>query len=89
MALGPTRQSVYRLMLGTIVAPVALGLALGCIASLTIGKSLASLLYGTSPSDLSVILPVICIFTIAAVVATSLPCRRVARIEPMEALRTE
>jgi ABC-type lipoprotein release transport system permease subunit len=38
---------------------------------------------------LSVILPVLCIFTIAAVVATSLPCRRAAMIEPMEALRTE
>jgi ABC-type antimicrobial peptide transport system permease subunit len=89
MALGATRQSVYRLMLGTIIAPVVLGLALGSIASLTIGKSLSALLYGTSPTDLSVILPVVCIFAIAAVAATSLPCRRAAMIEPMEALRTE
>ena len=51
MALGATRESVYRLMLGTIVAPVILGLTLGCIASLTIGKSLSALLYGTSPTD--------------------------------------
>jgi len=48
-----------------------------------------ALLYNTSPTDLSVILPVICIFAIAAVLATSLPCRRAAMIEPMEALRTE
>jgi putative ABC transport system permease protein len=89
MALGATRESVYRLMLGTIVAPVFLGLVLGYIASLTIGKSLSALLYGTSPTDLSVIIPVVCIFTIAAVIATSLPCRRAAKIEPMEALRTE
>ena len=89
MALGATRQSVYRLMLATIVAPVVLGLALGCIASLSIGKSLAALLYNTSPADLSVILPVLCIFTIAAVAATLVPCRRAAKIEPMEALRTE
>jgi ABC-type antimicrobial peptide transport system permease subunit len=66
-----------------------LGLALGSIASLTIGKSLSALLYGTSPTNLSVILPVVCIFAIAAVAATSLPCRRAAKIEPMEALRTE
>jgi predicted permease len=89
MALGATRQSVYRLMLSTIVAPVVFGLALGYIASLTIGKSLTALLYNTSPTDLSVILPVICIFAIAAVLATSLPCRRAAMIEPMEALRAE
>jgi ABC-type antimicrobial peptide transport system permease subunit len=89
MALGATRPSVYRLMLGTILAPVFLGMALGYAASLTIGKSLASLLYGTSPFDLSIILPVLCIFTLAAITATSLPCRRAAMIEPIEALRTE
>jgi predicted permease len=89
MALGATRESVYRLMLGTIVAPVIAGLALGCIASRTIGKSLSALLYGTSPTDLSVILPVICIFALAAVAATFVPCSRAAKIEPMEALRTE
>jgi predicted permease len=89
MALGATRQSVYRLMLGTIVAPVIAGLTLGCIASLTIGKSLSALLYGTSPADPTVILPIVCIFALAAVAATSLPCRRAAKIEPMEALRAE
>src|SRR5216683_641869 len=89
MALGATRQSVYRLMLGTIVAPVTAGLILGCLASRSIGKSLSALLYGTSPTDLSVILPVLCLFALAAILATSLPCRRAAMIEPMEALRTE
>jgi predicted permease len=89
MALGATRQSVYRLMLSTIVAPVIAGLALGCIASLTIGKSLSALFYNTKPTDPAIILSVVAIFTIAAVAATFLPCRRAAKIEPMEALRTE
>jgi ABC-type antimicrobial peptide transport system permease subunit len=89
MALGATRESVYRLMLATIIAPVATGLILGCLASLSIGRSLASLLYNTKPTDLSVILPVIAIFAIAAVAATFIPCRRAAKIEPMQALRTE
>src|SRR6202035_903954 len=62
MALGATRESVYALMLGTIVAPVLLGLTLGCLASLSIGRSLRALLYNTSPTDLSVIIPVIFIF---------------------------
>lgn len=89
MALGATRESVYRLMLATIIAPVAVGLALGSLASFAIGKSLASLLYNTKPTDLSVILPVVCIFAFAAVAATFVPCRRAAKIEPMQALRTE
>ncbi len=89
MALGATRESVYRLMLATIIAPVTIGLALGCLTSLGIGRSLASLLYGTKPTDLSVIVPVVCLFAIAAVAATFVPCRRAAKIEPMEALRAE
>ncbi|MEI9980396.1 MAG: FtsX-like permease family protein [Edaphobacter sp.] len=89
MALGATRESVYALMLGTIVAPVLLGLILGCITSLGISRSLRALLYNTSPTDLTVMLPVVLLFAVAAVAATALPCRRAARIEPMEALRTE
>jgi predicted permease len=89
MALGATRQNVYRLMLATIVAPVTAGLVLGCLTSLSIGRSLTSLLYNTKPTDLSVILPVIAIFVIAAIAATFIPCRRAAKIEPMEALRAE
>jgi predicted permease len=89
MALGATRQSVYRLMLATIIAPVTAGLILGCLTSFGIGRSLASLLYGTKPTDPTVILPVVAIFAIAAIIATSLPCMRAAKIEPMEALRTE
>jgi predicted permease len=89
MALGATRESVYRLMLATIIAPVTIGLALGCVTSLGIGRSLAALFYGTKPTDLSVIVPVVCLFAIAAVAATFVPCRRAAKIEPMEALRAE
>jgi predicted permease len=89
MALGATRESVYRLMLATIIAPVTTGLILGCLTSFGIGKSLASLLYNTKPTDLTVVLPVIAVFSIAAVAATFIPCRRAAKIEPMQALRTE
>ncbi len=89
LALGATRQSVYMLMLATILAPVTAGLILGCLSSFAIGKSLTSLLYNTKPTNLSVILPVIAIFAIAAVAATFVPCRRAAKVEPMQALRTE
>jgi ABC-type antimicrobial peptide transport system permease subunit len=66
-----------------------IGLETGCLASLIIGKSLTALLYNTRPTDLTVIIPVVCIFAIAAVAATFVPCNRAANIEPMEALRTE
>lgn len=89
MALGATRGSVYGLMLGMIVTPVAIGLALGWLASLAIGRSLSALLFGTTPANLAVALPVLLVFASAALVATLVPCRRAASIEPVEALRAE
>ena len=89
IALGATRGSVFGLMLGMIVAPVTAGLALGWIASLAIGKALAALLYDTSPANLAVAVPVLLAFAAAALMATFVPCRRAASIEPVEALRAE
>ena len=89
MALGATRQSVYALMMGMIVLPVSAGLALGWVASLAIGRSLSALLYGTTPANLIVAIPVLLMFAAAALVATFVPCRRAASIEPVEALRSE
>ena len=89
MALGATRQNVYLVTLKEIVAPVAGGLGLGWIASVVIGKSIAALLYGTTVTDITVAIAVICTFTLAAAAATFLPCRRATMIEPMEALRSE
>ena len=89
MALGATRGSVYALMLGMIVAPVAVGLVLGWLASLAIGRSLSALLYGTTAANLAVAVPVLLVFAAAALIATLVPCRRAASIEPVEALRAE
>jgi predicted permease len=89
MALGATREKVYLVTLMEAVVPVVAGLALGWIASVGVGKGLASLLFGTVATDLTVAMIVICAFALSAVGATFLPCRRAAMIEPMEALRTE
>jgi predicted permease len=89
MALGATRQNIYLVTLTEIVAPVVAGLGLGWIVSVGIGKSIAALLYGTTSSDVTIAIAVVCTFALAAVAATFLPCRRAAMIEPMEALRTE
>jgi predicted permease len=89
MALGASRQSVYWLILGTVMTPVLTGLLLGWLASLGVGRSLAAMLYDTGTTDPTVILSVMLLFLAAATAATFLPCRHAARIEPMEALRTE
>ncbi len=89
MALGATRRNVYLGTLQEIILPIAAGLSLGWLASLGIGRSIASLLYGTAPTDAIVAIAVLCIFMLAAIAATFLPCRKATRIDPMEALRAE
>lgn len=89
MALGATREGVYLVTMKEILAPVAAGLLLGWIASIAIGRSVASLLYGTKAVDPSLAIAVLCTFILAAAAATFLPCRRAAMLEPMKALRAE
>ncbi len=89
MALGASRRSVYLVTLQEIVAPIAGGLLLGWLASLGLGRAVASLLYGARTTDATVSIAVVCIFLLAAMAATFLPCRRATRVDPMEALRAE
>jgi ABC-type antimicrobial peptide transport system permease subunit len=89
MALGASRRNVYLVTLKEVVAPVAVGLGLGWMASVGIGRSVAALLYGTQASDGWVALAVIGVFVLAAGVAAFVPCRRAAMVDPMVALRME
>jgi ABC-type antimicrobial peptide transport system permease subunit len=89
MALGATRNKVYLTTLKEAFAPVGIGLGLGWIASVGIGKSIAALLYGTGPINATLSVTVILTLVLASTIATFPPCRRAAMIEPMEALRAE
>lgn len=89
MALGATRNSVYLTTLKEAFAPVGVGLGLGWIASVGISKSIAALLYGTGSTNATLSITVILTFVLASIIATFLPCRRAAMLEPMEALRAE
>ncbi len=89
IALGASRESVYKLMLGTVRSPVFIGLAAGYLVSLGVGRSLRAYLYGTSPVEFSLVIPILATFAVLAIVATSVPCSRAASIEPMQALKSE
>jgi len=71
---------------------ILIGLALGVIGGVILGRVLASLpqmLYGVSPTDPATFLAVAFLLTTAALAACYLPARRAARIDPMAALRHE
>jgi len=89
MALGARRERVLQLVLIDGLRPALLGLGIGIAVSLGVTRLIGSVLYGTSPLDLSVFLAVIATLLISAIGACLLPAWRAARIDPMYALRAE
>jgi predicted permease len=89
IALGARGTNIARVVLGRGMGIVAVGIAVGLLATLAMGKLVASLLYGVSPRDPIVLGMVALVLLIAAVAACLVPALRAARVDPMETLRAE
>jgi putative ABC transport system permease protein len=89
IAMGARLQDISTLVLGDGARLALWGVGLGVIGALAAGRLLASLLYGVSPADpvVMVIVPLVLIAT--ALLASYLPARRAARVDPVIALRAE
>jgi len=88
-ALGADSGRIIALVLKTGARPVVGGLVVGIAGALALTGLLKSLLFGIGPRDPLTFIVVPCLFAAVALVAAYLPARRAARLEPMEALRTE
>ena len=89
MALGAQRSSVYQLILREACWLAALGVAAGILASFATAGLLRSMLFGVSTRDTGTVISVVCVLAVSAIVASFVPARRAASIDPAEALRTE
>lgn len=89
MALGADKSDILRMMLREGLVLICAGLVLGGVVALGLSGVMRSLLSGISPVDLSIFLIVALLIAAAAVLATYLPSRRAAKIEPTIALRCE
>jgi macrolide transport system ATP-binding/permease protein len=89
MALGAQRRSVYRLVLGESAWVIGTGTALGVIAAVTAATLMRHLLFGVQSSDPPTVAAAAAILTISALLASYVPARRAASVNPVEVLRAE
>jgi putative ABC transport system permease protein len=88
-ALGAESSSIILLVLRTAAGPVLLGLAVGNAGAVALSGLLKNLLFGVAPHDPTTFAVVPLLFAAVAMVAAVAPARRAARLDPMDALRTE
>jgi putative ABC transport system permease protein len=89
MALGAAEQKVFLMVLRMGAGLVAIGLAVGVVASLLLNRLIASQLWGVQPHDPLTMFSVILIIAIIGLVACLVPAQRATRVDPVISLRYE
>jgi putative ABC transport system permease protein len=89
IALGAQRSDVFKLVLRDSTLTVALGLALGLLASFGLSRTLQRFLYSIGPSDPVTFVVVPLLLMIVSLIAAYLPARRAMTVDPLMAIRHE
>jgi putative ABC transport system permease protein len=89
MALGASHHDVLGLVLSGGMKLAGIGVALGIVSGLGLTRVLTAQLYEVKPTDPVTFAGVSLVLLCVAFLASWLPARRAARVDPMEALRTE
>ena len=89
MALGSTRSGILWLVCGRSLRLILWGTGVGLVAALTVSRVLGSLLYEVGSRDPLSFAAVTVVLIAVALMATLIPARSAARVDPMVALRCE
>ena len=87
MALGADRFKVIKMVLRGAFLQIGIGLAIGVPAAVGAGKLMTTELYGVKPWDPVMLALAVLMLSLAALLASVIPARRAAGVEPMVALR--
>lgn len=88
MALGATRERVQLDVIYKTLRMALIGIALGTIASFAVARAIASMLFGTAPTDPITFAAMALLLTAVALAAGYLPARRASQTNPITALRS-
>jgi len=89
MALGAERTNIFRLVLGHGMSLMVVGIGLGLVGAIAVGRALVSLLYNVGALDAGAVATAVFSLLLVAVIACCVPARRATRVDPIIALRTE
>jgi predicted permease len=86
-ALGAQVRDIVRLVVGQAMAIAGAGLAVGLVASFWLAGALQKFLYGVTPHDAVSFGVVAAVLLLVSVLASIVPARRAARVDPVKVLR--
>jgi len=89
LALGAQRSDILWLVLRHAVVLLGLGVVIGLCVAWAAGGVMRSFLYGAAAYNAATVLLVILVLGLCGLVASYLPARRAAAVDPIDALRTE
>jgi ABC-type antimicrobial peptide transport system permease subunit len=89
MALGATRATILRMVLGHGLQFTLVGLAIGIAAAVGLTRLLQAQLFNVKPSDPATVVSVAVFIALVAMAACLIPANRAARVDPMVVLRDE
>jgi len=89
VALGAQQRDLLGLMLKETFRLTLLGLVLGLAGALAATRLLTSLLFGVKPTDPSTFVSLSLLLAFVSLLASYIPARRAAKVDPLVALRYE
>jgi predicted permease len=89
IALGARANEIVQLVVGDGIRVTLGGIALGTLIGLVASRQIGGLLFNERPSDPLVYGTVAGVLIVVSILASTIPARRAARVEPSEALRAE
>jgi predicted permease len=89
LALGARVSDVLRMVVMEGMKPTLLGAGIGIVASLGLGRLVASLMFHVKPTDPLTFIVVAAVLALIALLACIVPAYRASRVDPVIALRNE
>jgi len=89
MALGATRRDVVAMVIGRAGLLMIAGLAIGTVGAWYLSAGLKTFLFEIQPNDVSIFAVSVLVLAAAGLVASAVPARRAATVDPLVALRSE